>query len=136
MPELPDVTVYVESLRHLYIGHSLERIRFASPFVLRSVTPSAAEVVGHPLATVNRLGKRIVFGFEGDLYAVVHLMIAGRFRLLEPGAPIPKKLGLAAFDWQGAKTLLLTEASTTMRASIHLVRGAAGVAHGRDARRL
>jgi formamidopyrimidine-DNA glycosylase len=128
MPELPDVEVYVEALRERLLGRRLVTIRFASPFLLRSVSPPVAETEGRTVRSVRRLGKRIVFGLEGDLFLVVHLMIAGRFRWLPAGAPpIPKKLGLAAFDFEGG-TLLLTEAGSKKRASLHLAGGEEGLA--------
>ncbi len=122
MPELPDVTVYVEALRRLLLGEPLESVRLASPFVLRSVDPPIQELEGKTVQAVRRLGKRIVFGFEAELYLVVHLMIAGRFRWRRRDQKIPKKLGLAAFDFPRG-TLLLTEAGTKKRASMHAVRG-------------
>jgi formamidopyrimidine-DNA glycosylase len=127
MPELPDVTVYIEALQARVIGAPLERLRLASPFVLRSVDPPVAEVIGKPVAAVRRLGKRIVFCFPGSLFAVVHLMIAGRFRWEKRGAKPPGKLGLAAFDFPTG-TLLLTEASPKKRAALYLVRGEAALA--------
>jgi formamidopyrimidine-DNA glycosylase len=127
MPELPDVTVYVESLESRLVGQMLERVRLASPFLLRSVDPPLAEAHGKRVTEVRRLGKRIVIALEGDLFLVIHLMIAGRFRWQLPGAKIPGKLGLAAFDFSDG-TLLLTEASTKKRASLHLVRGAEALA--------
>jgi formamidopyrimidine-DNA glycosylase len=127
MPELPDVTVYVESLAARIQGQALQRIRFASPFLLRSVNPPPQAVFGHTVVGVSRMGKRIVIALDGDLYLVIHLMIAGRFRWKEPGAKVPGKLGLAAFDFP-AGTLLLTEASTKKRASLHVVAGAAALA--------
>jgi formamidopyrimidine-DNA glycosylase len=131
MPELPDITVYVEHLSKRTIGQPLERVRLASPFVLRTADPPIASVFGQEVKTVSRLGKRVVFGFGGKkaerLHLVVHLMIAGRFRWKPAGAGIPGKIGLAAFDFP-AGALLLTEASSKKRASIHLVRGDAGLA--------
>ena len=127
MPELPDVTVYVEALRRRVIGQQLTRIRVAKPFVLRTFDPPPEELLGRAAIEVRRMGKRIVIGFEGDRFAIIHLMIAGRFRWLPPKGKIPGKLGLAAFDFpQG--TLLMTEAGSRRRASIHLVRGQEGVA--------
>jgi formamidopyrimidine-DNA glycosylase len=123
MPELPDVTVYVERIRDLFVGAPLERLRLASPWVLRSVEPPPAELEGRPLAGVHRIGKRIVLELTGERYAVIHLMVAGRLRRRDPGAAIPRTRGLAAFDFPQA-TLLLTEEGTRRRASIHLVRGA------------
>ena len=127
MPELPDVTVYVECLEARLMGQTLQRVRLASPFLLRSVDPSVKDVEGRAVTGVRRMGKRIVIALDGDLYLVIHLMIAGRFRWLAPGAKIPGKLGLAAFDFP-AGTLLLTEAGTKKRASLHVVRGEAGLA--------
>jgi formamidopyrimidine-DNA glycosylase len=122
MPELPDVTLYVEHLERLLKGGVLRKVRLASPFVLRSVTPAPRDVEGRRLAAVSRLGKRLVFSFEEDLFLVLHLMIAGRLRWREAAAAIPKKLGLLAMDFD-AGTLLLTEASAKKRAWIRLVAG-------------
>jgi formamidopyrimidine-DNA glycosylase len=127
MPELPDVVVYCERLRALAGGTPLLRLRLASPWVLRSVDPPVAEVEGRNLAGVRRLGKRIILELEGGLFVVVHLMVAGRLRRRDPGAVIPPRRGLAAFDFP-AHTFLLTEEGTHKRASIHLVRGEAGLA--------
>ena len=122
MPELPDVVVYVESLRRYVVGEPLVAVRLSSPFVLRSVVPPIQELEGKTVQAVRRMGKRIVFGFEDELYLVVHLMIAGRFRWRRRDQKIPKKLGLAAFDFPRG-TLRLTEAGTKKRASLHVVRG-------------
>jgi len=124
MPELPDVEVYVEHIAAKTKGHVLERVRLASPFVLRTADPPIAEASGKKVKKVRRLGKRIVITFDVKpaLHLVIHLMVAGRFRWKPLGAPIPGKLGLAAFDFADAGTLILTEASTKRRASIHLVR--------------
>lgn len=123
MPELPDVAVYVERIAERVVSRRLLRARFASPFVLRTVTPSPKDLEGLAVERVFRMGKRIVLGFPGELFLVVHLMIAGRFRWAdEPGAKVPGKIGLAAFDFESG-TLLLTEASSKKRASIHVVRG-------------
>jgi formamidopyrimidine-DNA glycosylase len=122
MPELPDVEVYRERLAALLAGQALSRIRLANVFVLRTYDPPISALEGKRVLAFRRLGKRIVFVFEDDLFLVVHLMIAGRFLIKEAGAPIPKRLGLAGFDFERA-TLILTEAGTTRRASINLVRG-------------
>jgi formamidopyrimidine-DNA glycosylase len=122
MPELPDVTLYVEHLERLLKGEVLRKVRLASPFVLRSVDPPLAAMQGRRLHAVIRLGKRLVFRFEEDLFLVLHLMIAGRLKWKPPDAPIPKKLGLLGMDFD-AGTLLLTEASATKRAWIRLVTG-------------
>lgn len=128
MPELPDVTVYVEALERAVSGETLERTRLASPFVLRTAEPPLTTVEGRTVEGVRRLGKRIVLSFAEELHLVIHLMIAGRFRWnQQPGAKVPGKVGLAAFDFSSG-TLLLTEASSKKRASIHLVRGEAGLA--------
>src|SRR5512143_903066 len=122
MPELPDVTVYIEALRSRIGGRPLERIRLTSPFLLRSVDPPLEAVRGKTVLGLRRLGKRIVMALQGDLFLVIHLMVAGRLRWKEPGAKVPGRLGLAAFDFEGG-TLLLTEAGARKRASLHLVRG-------------
>ena len=122
MPELPDVTVYVERIAERIVGTRLERVRLASPFVLRTVTPPVSETNGKSVQGVRRLGKRIVVALEDDLFLVIHLMVSGRFRWLERGGKIPGKIGLAAFDFEKG-TLVLTEASSKKRASIHVVRG-------------
>src|SRR6185312_11389283 len=127
MPELPDVTVYVERLRALVVGQVLEGIRLASPFVLRTVTPSPKELVGTKVAGVERMGKRIIIAMEHDRFIVIHLMIAGRLRWKEPKAKLPGKLALAGFDFPNG-TLVFTEASGKKRASLHLVAGRAGLA--------
>jgi len=127
VPELPDVAVYVERLAALTVGQPLEHIRIASPFVLRTVSPSAGELAGAKVTSVERLGKRIVIGLEGDRYIVIHLMIAGRLRWKKRGDKIPGKVGLAAFDFPDG-TLIFTEASPKKRASLHLVAGRAGLA--------
>ncbi|HMG24736.1 MAG TPA: DNA-formamidopyrimidine glycosylase family protein, partial [Kofleriaceae bacterium] len=135
MPELPDVTVYVERLGALAIGRPLEAIRIASPFVLRTVSPSPGELRGATIASVERLGKRIVVGLSdgavgagaAERFIVIHLMIAGRLRWKPRGERLPAKVGLAAFDLPGG-TLVFTEASPKKRASIHLVAGRAGLA--------
>ena len=127
MPELPDVVVYVEALERRILGQPLERVRLASPFVLRSVDPPVAEAEGRRVVAVRRLGKRIVLALEGGLFVVIHLMIAGRLRWRPAGAKTPGRIGLAAFDFPGG-TLLLTEAGSKRRASLHLVRGEAALA--------
>jgi formamidopyrimidine-DNA glycosylase len=131
MPELPDLTVYLETIGAKTIGDTLERVRLASPFLVRTVDPPIRAVDGARVRGLRRVGKRIVFELEGELFVVVHLMISGRFRWREHGAPVPKKLGLAAFDFTRG-TLLLTEASTKKRASLHVVRGEAAL-HALDA---
>jgi formamidopyrimidine-DNA glycosylase len=126
VPELPDVEVYLLHLRRRVVGQVLERVRVASPFLVRSFDPPLREASGLKVEAVRRLGKRVVFDLEGDLHLVLHLMIAGRLRWRPPGAKVQAKVGLAAFDFAGG-TLLLTEASPKKRASLHVVRGEAGV---------
>jgi formamidopyrimidine-DNA glycosylase len=150
MPELPDVTVYVEALRTRILGQPLTALRLASPFVLRTVDPPPSELQGKRVIDITRMGKRIVIALEGDLFIVIHLMIAGRFKWLPQIADrasrvaprsaatrdgrranrdspkLPSKLSLAMFDFPNG-TLLLTEAGSKKRASLHLVRGRAAV---------
>ena len=128
MPELPDVTVYVEHIAKRTVGTTLDKIRIASPFVLRTVDPSPRAAEGKKVLAVSRLGKRIVLHLEEQLFVVVHLMVAGRFKWIEPpGAPVPKKVGLVGFDFTKG-TLILTEVSTKKRASLHVLRGEAALA--------
>ena len=122
MPELPDVLLYIQALKPRIVGQTLEKIRLASPFLVRSVSPPISTVQGKTVRSLSRLGKQIVWEFDDDLYLVVHLMIAGRFQWKEKAAKIPGKLGLAAFDFPEG-TLLLTEAGSKKRASMHLVKG-------------
>ena len=126
MPELPDIEVYVDHLRRRLLSQPLLGVRLASPFLVRSFDPPLRECVGHRLEAVRRMGKRIVFDLDGDLHLVLHLMIAGRLRWRPPGAKVPGKIGLAAFDF-AAGSLVLTEASPKKRASLHVVRGEEGV---------
>jgi len=127
LPELPDVTVYVERIGAKIAGREIERVRIINPFVLRSVDPPLSELDGRIVNDVRRLGKRIAIGTEGDLWLVIHLMIAGRFRWLKPGAKIPGRMALAAVDFEHG-SLLLTEAGTQRRASMTLVRGDSALA--------
>jgi formamidopyrimidine-DNA glycosylase len=122
MPELPDVAVYLEALERRILGAHLERVRLASPFVLRSFDPPLRAAEGRAVRALRRLGKRIAIALDGDLFLVLHLMIAGRLHWRPAGAKVPGKLGLAAFDFSTG-TLLLTEAGTKKRAGLHLVRG-------------
>lgn len=122
MPEYPDVVVYVERLRALTAGQRLEGVRLKSPFLLRSYDPPLASVFGKRVKGFHRIGKRIVTELDDDLYLVLHLMIAGRLRLREPGQPLKGKVELAAFDFTQA-TFVLTEAGTKKRASLHVVQG-------------
>jgi formamidopyrimidine-DNA glycosylase len=126
MPELPDVSVYVEALEKRLLGQPLQKLRLTSPFVLRTFDPPPSALAGLRVQSVRRLGKRIVIEFDGELFLIIHLMIAGRFRWLAAGAKVPGKLGLAALDFPNG-TLVLTEAGSKKRASMHIVRGADAV---------
>lgn len=126
MPELPDIVVYIEHLEARTLGQTLEKVRLASPFLLRSVTPPTSAAIGKKVKSLRRIGKRIAFGMEDDLFLVFHLMIAGRFRWKEAGAKVPGKIGLAAFDFSSG-TLILTEASSKKRASLTVVSGEAAL---------
>src|SRR3989441_304768 len=127
MPELPDIVVYLEALGPRVVGRPLEALRIPSPFLLRTVDPPVADVTGRVVQELRRLGKRIVFRLDDDYFIVLHLMIAGRLRWQPRRAAIPRRYGLAAFDFPNG-TLLLTEASKQQRASIHLARGARALA--------
>ncbi len=127
MPELPDVELYLHALRPRMAGRRLEKARLASPFLLRSVDPPLGAAEGRVVTGLRRIGKRIVIELEGELFLVLHLMIAGRLRWEVRGAKLPGRLGLAAFDLENG-TLIVTEAGTKKRASLHLVRGAQALA--------
>jgi len=122
MPELPDITVYIEALASRVVGQPLERTRIAKPFLLRSVDPPMSAAEGKRVTGLRRMGKRIVLELEDDLFLVIHLMIAGRLRWVPAGGKVPGKIGLAAFDFPNG-TLILTEAGSKRRASLWLVRG-------------
>ena len=127
MPELPDVVVYVERLDAFLRGRTLQRVRLASPFLLRSFDPPLSASEERRVEGFSRLGKRIVWHLQGDLHLVLHLMIAGRLRWKDAGVAIPRRRGLAAFDFEHG-SVLLTEASTKKRASLYLVQGRPGLA--------
>jgi len=127
MPELPDIALYRDALAARVVGTQLVRLRIASPFLLRTADPPLSDLVGRAIRDVRRLGKRIVLALEDDYFVVLHLMIAGRLHWKPTGAPIPRRAGLAAFDFPNG-TLLLTEASTKHRASLHILRGATALA--------
>jgi formamidopyrimidine-DNA glycosylase len=127
VPELPDVVVYLEALERRILGRRLEGLRLASPFVLRTVDPPVSALAGRRVLSLRRMGKRLIWGLEGDFFIVIHLMIAGRLRWALAGAKAPGKIGLAAFDFDDG-TLLLTEAGTKRRASLHLVAGESALA--------
>jgi formamidopyrimidine-DNA glycosylase len=122
MPELPDIAVYLDCLGPRVLGQPLERLLVRNPFVLRSVSPAPAELAGARVVSLRRMGKRIVFGLEGERFVVIHLMIAGRLRWRPAGSKPPGKLALAALEFPTG-VLLLTEAGSTRRASLHLVSG-------------
>jgi formamidopyrimidine-DNA glycosylase len=126
MPELPDLTIYIERLQARILAQRLEKIRLASPFLLRSVDPPIHTAEGKKVIGLRRIGKRIVVELEDNLFLVVHLMIAGRFQWKAGGAKVAGKVGLAAFDFSNG-TLTLTEAGTKKRASLYLVRGEAAL---------
>src|SRR5712691_8506368 len=126
MPELPDIVVYIEHLEASLIGQTLERVRLMNPFVLRSVTPPIAAAEGRKVVGVRRMGKRIVIAFEGELFLVLHLMIAGRLRWVGADAKFPGRIILVAFGFQHGM-LGFTEAGTKRRASIPLVEGEAAL---------
>lgn len=126
MPELPDIEAYREGLTVKCVGRPMEQLRLLTPFLLRTVEPPIKEFDGVTLQGVSRLGKRLVFEFAGDRFLVLHLMIAGRLRWKKKGAKAPGKIGLAGFDFPDG-TVMLTEAGTKRRASLHAVQGRAGL---------
>jgi len=127
VPELPDITVYIDHLETRLVGQTLERVRLLNPFVLRSVTPPIAAAEGTKVTGLRRLGKRIVIELESELFLVLHLMIAGRLRWVGKDAKLPGRITLAAFEFPSG-TLIFTEAGTKRRASMHLVEGEAALA--------
>jgi formamidopyrimidine-DNA glycosylase len=127
MPELPDITVYIEHLEARLVGQTLDRARLLNPFLLRSVTPPMIAAEGKRITGVQRMGKRIVIALEGGLFLVLHLMIAGRLRWIGRSAKLPGRISLAALDFPSG-TLVFTEAGTKRRASLHLVQGEAALA--------
>jgi formamidopyrimidine-DNA glycosylase len=126
MPELPDILLYLHALRPRVIGRPVQRIRLVSPFLLRSVDPPLTAIDGRTIVDLHRLGKRVVFEAEGELFLVFHLMIAGRFRWKRAGAPVPGKVGLMAIDFDHG-TLVMTEAGTKRQASLYVVQGREGL---------
>ena len=122
MPELPDITLYIEALERRVVGRRLDAVRVRSPFLVRTYDPPLSSLEEKVVRRMRRLGKRIVFGFDDELWLILHLMIAGRLHWKDRGAKFPGKGGLAAFDFENG-TLLLTEAGSKHRASLHLVRG-------------
>ena len=126
MPELPDIVVYIEALEHRIIGQTLEGVRIVSPFLLRTANPAVSDAAGKKVLALRRLGKRICIGLEGELWLVLHLMIAGRLHWRARGVKVSPPRGLAAFDF-GNGSLLWTEAGSQKRASLHVVSGEAGL---------
>jgi formamidopyrimidine-DNA glycosylase len=126
LPELPDVVVYIEALEKRVLGQKLESVRIVSPFLLRTVDPPLENAFGKTVRRLRRVGKRIAIGVEGDLWLVLHLMIAGRLHWRARGVKVSKPRGLAAFDFPNG-SLLLTEAGSQKRASLHVVSGEAGL---------
>src|SRR5919204_1279840 len=131
VPELPDLTVYAEALQRRIVGQPLERVRLASPFLLRTADPPIQTVNGKRVLDVRRFGKRLAIELEDELVLVLHLMIAGRLHWKDPRVAIPGKVGLAAFDFPNG-SLVLVEASPKKRAALYLVRAAdlTGLARG------
>jgi formamidopyrimidine-DNA glycosylase len=126
VPELPDLELYLHALRARIEGEVLRALRIESPFLLRTVEPAPSELAGRRIEGLERLGKRLVLALAGERFAVLHLMIAGRLRWAAAGAAVPARIGLAAFDLERG-SLILTEAGTKRRASLHLVAGRAGL---------
>jgi formamidopyrimidine-DNA glycosylase len=124
VPELPDIELYVAALRRFAVGRTIRRVRVASPFFVRTFDPPVSALEGRTVRAITRMGKRLVWEFDDDLFVVVHLMIAGRMRWRPSGAAIAAKVGLAAFDFDDG-TLLFTEAGSRKQASMHVVRGRA-----------
>ncbi len=127
MPELPDITVYIEALEQRVLGQSLQALHIANPFLLRTAEPPLASVLGRRLTALRRLGKRIAFGFDNDHWLVLHLMIAGRLHWFGAGTRISGRKALARLEFESG-TVTLTEAGTQRRASLHLVVGERGLA--------
>jgi formamidopyrimidine-DNA glycosylase len=126
VPELPDIVVYIEALEKRILGQTLEEVRVASPFLLRTADPPFQSVKGKKVTKLRRIGKRIAIGLDNDLWLVLHLMIAGRLHWRARGVKVSRPRGLAAFDFPNG-SLLLTEAGSKKRASLHLVTGEAGL---------
>jgi len=127
MPELPDIAAYLSALDERVVGQRLDRVRLASAFLLRTVDPPLQQVEGHVVRSLRRVGKRIAFGFDNDLWLVLHLMIAGRLHWRSPGVKLAGRNQLAAFDFPDG-SLVLTEAGTKRRASLHVLSGEAALA--------
>jgi formamidopyrimidine-DNA glycosylase len=126
MPELPNIAVYISALERRIVGQPIERVRIPSPFLLRTVQPPVTNAEGRTVRELRRIGKRIAVGVDGDLWLVLHLMIAGRLHWRPPGAKLSGRQNLAAFDFPNG-SLVLTEAGTKRRASLHVVSGEEGL---------
>lgn len=126
MPELPDIAAYITALESRILGQPIERLRLASPFLLRTVQPPIRSVEGRSVRELRRIGKRIAIGVEGDLWLVLHLMIAGRLHWRGPGVKLSGRQNLAAFDFPKG-SVVLTEAGTKRRASLHVLEGEEGL---------
>src|SRR6204780_6000806 len=126
MPELPDISAYITALESRIVGQLIIHVRLASAFLLRTAQPPVTDVEGRVVRELRRIGKRIAIGLDGDLWLVLHLMIAGRLHWRPPGVKLSGRNNLAAFDFPNG-TLLLTEAGTKRRASLHLIRGEAAL---------
>ena len=126
MPELPDIVAYIDALEPKIVGQRLEHVRIASPFLLRTIQPTVSDVEGRTVCELRRVGKRIAIGVEGDLWLVLHLMIAGRLHWRPKGAKLGGRQNLAAFDFSEG-SLTLTEAGSKRRASLHIVAGQEGL---------
>jgi len=127
MPELPDIVMYIEALEKRIVGQTLDRVRMGNPFLVRTFDPPLSAIDGKVVLELRRIGKRIAIGLEGDLWIVIHLMIAGRLHWRDRNAKLGGKLSLAAFDFSNG-TLVFTEAGTKRRASVHIIAGEAGLA--------
>jgi formamidopyrimidine-DNA glycosylase len=126
LPELPDIAAYIQALEPRVVGETLERVRLGNPFLLRTIEPPVASAEGRRVRELRRIGKRIAIGVEGDVWLVLHLMIAGRLHWRPPGAKLAGRQNLAAFDFANG-TLTLTEAGSQRRASLHVVLGEEGL---------
>ncbi|MEA3151271.1 MAG: formamidopyrimidine-DNA glycosylase, partial [Gammaproteobacteria bacterium] len=122
MPELPDINAYLYALDERIVGQTLEKVRVGSPFVLRTAEPPITDAEGHGVRGLKRVGKRVAIGLDNDLWLVIHLMIAGRFHWKPPGVKLGGRNNLAALDFADG-SLVLTEAGTKRRASLHVVSG-------------
>src|ERR1700724_4130374 len=126
MPELPDISAYLSALEERIVGQPLEHVRIASAFLLRTAQPPVTDAVGHRVSELRRIGKRVAIGLDNHVWLVLHLMIAGRLHWRTPGAKLAGRNSLAAFDFPNG-SLVLTEAGTKRRVSLHILRGEEGL---------